>query len=148
MNLIWHILYHRASFFQSCEAALNRPAWQVERNSLQNTCRSRIWWKRSLNCITSSIVTTLPEDYLLFIYLCFYAIFVSLWPPYHYDSDILLVLFRQRTILAVSPIFSFTSVLPTVFLLFRPGSFRSLSWSFWVISKHCRNLSSWCFSQQ
>ena len=38
---------------------------------IQNTCRCRIRWERSLNCITSSIVTTLPEDYLLFIYLCF-----------------------------------------------------------------------------
>ena len=38
---------------------------------IQNTCRCRIRWERSLNCITSSIVTTLAEDYLLFIYLCF-----------------------------------------------------------------------------
>ena len=37
---------------------------------IQNTCRCRIQWERSLNCITSSIVTTLPEDYLLFIFLC------------------------------------------------------------------------------
>ena len=79
------------------------------------------------NAATSSIVTTLPEDYLLFIYLCFYVVFVSMWPLYHSDGDILLVLLRQRLILAVSPIFSFTSVSPTVLLLFRPGSFHSLS---------------------
>ena len=47
---------------------------------------------------------------------------------------------------AVLPIFSFTSVSPTVFLLFRPGSFRSLSCSSWVISDHCCNPSSCCFS--
>ena len=115
---------------------------------IENTCRCRIRWKRSLNCITSSIVTTLSEDWLLFIYLCFYAVFVSLLPLYHSDGDILLVLLRQRLILLVSPIFSFTSVSPYVILLFRTGSFRSRSCSSWVISKHCRNLSSCCLSQQ
>ena len=59
---------------------------------IQNTCRCHIRWKRSLNCIMSSIVTTLPADYLLFIYLYFYAVFVYLWPLYHSDGDILLVL--------------------------------------------------------
>ena len=105
---------------------------------IQNTCRCRIRWERSLNCITCSIATTLPEDYLLFINLCFYFIllfiyFFFLLPLYYSDGDILLVLFRQRLILAVSPIFSFTSLSPTVFffffLLFRPGSSRSLSCS-------------------
>ena len=115
---------------------------------IQNTCRCRIQWECSLNCMTSSIVTTLPEDYLLFIYLCFYAVFVFLWPLYHSDGDILLVLLRQRLILAVSPIFSFTSVSPILLMLFRPGSFRTRSCSSWVISDHCRNLSSCCFSQQ
>ena len=110
---------------------------------IQNTCRCRIRWERSLNCITSSIATTLPEDYLLFINLCFYDVFFFffffffffLLPLYYSDGDILLVLFRQWLILAVSPIFSFTSLSPTVFfffcllLLFRPGSSRSLSCS-------------------
>ena len=40
-------------------------------------------------------MTTLPEDYLLFIFLCFYAVFVSPWPLYHSDGDVLLVLLRQ-----------------------------------------------------
>ena len=60
---------------------------------IQNTCRCRIRWERSLNCITSSIVTTLPEDYLLFINLCFYAVFFFfffLLPLYYSDGDILL----------------------------------------------------------
>ena len=91
---------------------------------IQNTCRCRIRWERSLNCITSSIATTLPEDYLLFINLCFYLFFFLL-PLYYSDGDILLVLFRQRLSLAVSPIFSFTSLSPTVFFCccccFAPG---------------------------
>ena len=114
---------------------------------IHNTCCCRIRWERSLNCITSSIVTTLPEDYLLFINLCFYAVFFCffvvvfffffffflllfffffffcfcffllpfLLPLYYSDGDIFLVLFRQRLILAVSPIFSFTSLSLTVF---------------------------------
>ena len=73
----------------------------------------------------SSIVTTLSEDYLLFIYLCFYAVFISLRLLYHSDGDILLVLLRQLLILAVSLIFSFTSVSPTFpfFCCFAPGRF-------------------------
>ena len=68
-------------------------------------------------------MTTLPEDYLLFINLCFYAVFFFfcfffLLPLYYSDGDILLVLFRQRLILAVSPIFSFTSLSPTFFFFF------------------------------
>ena len=72
--------------------------------------------------------------------------FFSLWPLYHSDGGTLLVLLPQRLILAVSPIFSFTSVSPTVLLLFRLVSFRSLSCSSCVISDN--NLSSCCFSQQ
>ena len=68
---------------------------------IQNTCRCRIRWERSLNCIMSSIVTTLPEDYLLFINICFYAVFFCLFffvffllPLYYSNGDILLVLLR------------------------------------------------------
>ena len=51
--------------------------------------------------------------------------FVSLWPLYYSDGDILSVLLRQRLILAVSPIFSFTSASPTFpfFCCFAPGRF-------------------------
>ena len=78
----------------------------------KNTCRCRIRWERSLNCITSSIVTTLPENYLFFIYLCF---MLCLFPCDLYsDGDILLVLLRRRLILAVSPIFSLTHHIPDV----------------------------------
>ena len=82
----------------------------------------------------------------------FYAVFVSLWPLYYSDGDILSVLLRQRLIMAVPSIFSFTSVVRFAFfafhLLFCPGSFRSLSCSCWVFSDHCRNPSLCCFTQQ
>ena len=64
---------------------------------IQNTCRCRIRWERSLNCITSSIVTTLPEDYLLFIYLCFmlclfpcdlYTILMAIYYWFYCDSGL------------------------------------------------------------
>ena len=111
--------------------------WMLTKNKVlhflliqkQNTCRCRIRWEHSLNCMTSCIMAILLEAFLLFIYLCFYAVFVSLWPLYHSDGNILLVLLRQRLILAVSPIFSFTSVSPTVLVLFRPRSFRTRSCS-------------------
>ena len=53
MNLIWPILYHRASFFQSCFAALNWPALQVERSSLWKVCASplKMCWKCAENVI-------------------------------------------------------------------------------------------------
>ena len=43
MNLIWPILYHRASFFQSYETDLNRPASQVERSSLLLILLLKMW---------------------------------------------------------------------------------------------------------
>ena len=51
--------------------------------------------------------------------------FVCLRPLYHSDGDILSVLLRQLLILAVSPIFSFTSASPTFpfFWCFAPGRF-------------------------
>ena len=68
-------------------------------------------------------MTTLPEDYLLFIYLYF---MLCLFPCDLYsDGDILSVLLRQRLILAVSPIFSFISASPTFpfFCCFALGRF-------------------------
>ena len=92
-----------------CECSQRNKVLNFLLIQIQNTCRCRIRWERSLNCITSSIVTTLPEDYLLFIFLCF---MLCLFPCDLYsDGDILLVLLRQRLILAVSPIFSLTHLI-------------------------------------
>ena len=79
---------------------------------IQNTCRCRIRWEHSFNCITSCIVATLPMDYLLFIYLCFMLCFFPC--DLYSDANILLVLLRQRLILAVSPIVSLTHLIPDV----------------------------------
>ena len=94
-------------------------------------------------------MTTLPEDYLLFIYL-YYMLCLF---PCDLNTTLMVIYYQFYCDSGLSWQFRLFSRLPPLRLLsvsfvVSPRAFRSLSCSSWIISDHCRNPSSCCFTQQ